>query len=398
MVPQTDQDTELASIKAGQVDYIYPQFGGRVRARSIGDPNIKLDIQNGGDYEGLYFQQARRSVRRSGLPQRASPSRSTARPCSTRSTGRSSRGRHRGLAAASAARSSRARTAPTTSSRTRYDPAAAEQAPDRRRLGEERRRASGPRTASRPTLRWMVNAGNTRRENTQAYLIPLLQTAGLQRRRRQLRRGLRLPAAAAVRSTSTWRCTSTRRRRTRRTYAAVHVRPDPDGGERQQGPEQHGLVQRGGVGRSARGRRARPIEAARTELIPDRRSWRGRANAMLPLVPFPKTGVWRTDQVGGAGRRRDRQLPTASTTSTDVGGRRRRRPDRHRCRAVAGVPQPDHGVRQLVVVRLDGLVPDAPRRSGTPRNDGQYVPPNLLTGEAGRSTSLSRGAVQTVVT
>src|SRR5690606_33257432 len=27
MVPQTDTDTEIASIKAGQVDYIYPQFG-----------------------------------------------------------------------------------------------------------------------------------------------------------------------------------------------------------------------------------------------------------------------------------------------------------------------------------------------------------------------------------
>ena len=29
-----------------------------------------------------------------------------------------------------------------------------------------------------PEIRWMVNAGNTRRENTQAYLIPLLAEAG----------------------------------------------------------------------------------------------------------------------------------------------------------------------------------------------------------------------------
>ena len=29
-----------------------------------------------------------------------------------------------------------------------------------------------------PEVRWMVNAGNSRRENTQAYLIPLLQAAG----------------------------------------------------------------------------------------------------------------------------------------------------------------------------------------------------------------------------
>ena len=78
-----------------------------------------------------------------------------------------------------------------------YDPAAAEAAADRRRLGEGRRRASGPRTAQAPEIRWMVNAGNTRRENTQAYLIPLLAAGRLQRRRRQLHGRRGLPAAAA---------------------------------------------------------------------------------------------------------------------------------------------------------------------------------------------------------
>ena len=29
-----------------------------------------------------------------------------------------------------------------------------------------------------PEIRWMINTGNTRRENTQAYLIPLLREAG----------------------------------------------------------------------------------------------------------------------------------------------------------------------------------------------------------------------------
>ena len=48
-----------------------------------------------------------------------------------------------------------------------------------------------------PEIRWMVNAGNTRREDTQALMIPVLQAGRLQRRRRQLRRRLRVPAAAA---------------------------------------------------------------------------------------------------------------------------------------------------------------------------------------------------------
>ena len=32
--------------------------------------------------------------------------------------------------------------------------------------------------ADAPEIRWMINTGNTRRENTQAYLIPLMQAAG----------------------------------------------------------------------------------------------------------------------------------------------------------------------------------------------------------------------------
>ncbi len=55
-VPQTDTDTEIASIKSGQVDYIYPQFGDTL-GTALQDPNIELDIQSGGDYEALYFQQ-----------------------------------------------------------------------------------------------------------------------------------------------------------------------------------------------------------------------------------------------------------------------------------------------------------------------------------------------------
>ena len=36
IVPQTDTDTEIASILAGQVDYIYPQFGDAVGNALLG--------------------------------------------------------------------------------------------------------------------------------------------------------------------------------------------------------------------------------------------------------------------------------------------------------------------------------------------------------------------------
>ena len=56
MVPQTDQETEVASILAGQVDFIYPQFTDSLAA-ALADPNIELGVELGGDYEAIYFQQ-----------------------------------------------------------------------------------------------------------------------------------------------------------------------------------------------------------------------------------------------------------------------------------------------------------------------------------------------------
>ena len=68
-----------------------------------------------------------------------------------------------------------------------------------------------------PEVRWMVNTGNTRRESTQAYLIPLLAEAGFDVVADNCEA---LPACsrpACRPSTTTWPCTSARHRRTRRT-------------------------------------------------------------------------------------------------------------------------------------------------------------------------------------
>ena len=104
----------------------------------------------------------------------------------------------------------------------------------------------------------MINAGNTRRENTQAYLIPLLAQAGFnvvpnngtaeevfQQRLPSLDYDLAMYISTAPPDP---------------TYLtpSLHLRSDPDGGEQLPGSEPAGLVQRGGLGGPRRGRRRRP--------------------------------------------------------------------------------------------------------------------------------------------
>ena len=77
MVPKADSDTEINSLKSGEVGMIFPQaFAGITDA--LNDPNIKYTPGYGTNYEGLYFQQS------STAPSRI---RSSARPSRCRSTG-----------------------------------------------------------------------------------------------------------------------------------------------------------------------------------------------------------------------------------------------------------------------------------------------------------------------
>ena len=56
MVPKADTDTELASLKAGEVDFIFPQAANGI-TEALTDPNIKYTPGYGTNYEGLWFQQ-----------------------------------------------------------------------------------------------------------------------------------------------------------------------------------------------------------------------------------------------------------------------------------------------------------------------------------------------------
>jgi peptide/nickel transport system substrate-binding protein len=56
MVPKADSDTEIASLVSGESDFIFPQaYAGITDA--LNDPNIKYTPGYGTNYEGLYFQE-----------------------------------------------------------------------------------------------------------------------------------------------------------------------------------------------------------------------------------------------------------------------------------------------------------------------------------------------------
>jgi peptide/nickel transport system substrate-binding protein len=56
MVPKADSDTEIASLVSGESDFIFPQAYAGI-ADALADPNIKSTPGYGTNYEGLYFQE-----------------------------------------------------------------------------------------------------------------------------------------------------------------------------------------------------------------------------------------------------------------------------------------------------------------------------------------------------
>jgi peptide/nickel transport system substrate-binding protein len=168
VVPAEDGPTAL---KAGTVDFIYPQFFAGLEDE-LADPNVTVARAAGGDYEGIYFQVLdgpfadpvyreafSRSIDRDALfAQIYAP---FAGDQSILNCGPIVPGPYCDDAFAD-----------------QYDPAAAEAL-----LTENGWTKGGDGLwvspdGEVPEVRWMVNTGNTRRESTQNYLIPLLAEAG----------------------------------------------------------------------------------------------------------------------------------------------------------------------------------------------------------------------------
>lgn len=172
MVPKADQETEIASLLASEVDFIYPQYSPETADAVAGDANVAVSIQFGGDYEALYFQQQEgpfadpvfrqafaQSIDIEALFQQIYvPIVDGATPLTC---GPIVPGRY----------------CDETTFQDTYD---AEGAAALLEGDGWVKDGDGfwSKDGETPEIRWMVNAGNSRRENTQAYLIPLLQAAG----------------------------------------------------------------------------------------------------------------------------------------------------------------------------------------------------------------------------
>lgn len=172
MVPKADQETEIASLLASEVDFIYPQYSPETADAVAGDANVTVSIQFGGDYEGIYFQQQegpfadpifRQAFAQSidvdaFFQQIYAPIVDGAEPLTC---GPIVPGRY----------------CDESTFADTYDAEGAAAL-----LEENGWTKDGDgywsKDGETPEIRWMVNAGNSRRENAQAYLIPLLQEAG----------------------------------------------------------------------------------------------------------------------------------------------------------------------------------------------------------------------------
>ena len=372
MVPLADQDTEVAAIKAGEIDFAYPQFYGGIE-EAYADPNITLKKEFGGDYEGFYFQSKcgpfanpifreafSKSIDRDALFQQIYVPLGGESPleCGPIIPGPFCDGDE--FAGS-------------------YDPAAAEAL-----LTENgwTKGADGfwvdPATGEAPDVRWIINTGNVRRENTQAYLIPLLTAAGFKVRADNCDAACyfqqRLPALDYDMA----------------MYISI-APPDPSyltpgfvcdeiptAANNNQGGNYTGWCN-AEASDLLHDADFEPDAATRAELVKGALRLMAADSIMLPLFQFPKSGFWRTDKVGGPVDAELRNFTSFINNHlwTDLDGDGK---------IVIGAEQwPEclnpvtecAGSSWMVWTTTNQVMPGAFATT----NDGAYVVTNLLTGE-----------------
>ena len=173
MVPKADSDTEVNSLKSGEVGMIFPQaFAGISEA--LNDPNITFTPGYGTNYEGLYFQALNGPFADPIF--REAFSKSIDRELILKSIYDpifpGSELLQCGLWVPTVGQ-----WCDNTQFEGSYDPAAAEALLTENGWAKD---ASGfwAKDGTAPSIRWMVNTGNKRREDTQALMIPDLAAKG----------------------------------------------------------------------------------------------------------------------------------------------------------------------------------------------------------------------------
>jgi ABC-type transport system substrate-binding protein len=293
MVPFPDSDTELAAIKSGEADFIYPQFFAGIQD-ALSDPNIRVEVRFGGDFEALYFQQLdgpfadpvfreafSKSIDRDALFQQIYvPIESSAELLNC---GPIVPGKYCDNADAPFADT--------------YDPEGAAALLEENgwtRGGDGYWQSPDGET---PEIRWLINTGNTRRESMQAYLIPLMQEAGFnvvadncdaacmfQQRIPALDYDLSVYISTVAPDptylTSNWACDQIP------TEETNFLGQNQSGYCNEEATEQLHEADR------------TIDDAARTDLVKSVLQHLADDSAMLPLFQFPKSGAFRTDKVG----------------------------------------------------------------------------------------------------
>jgi peptide/nickel transport system substrate-binding protein len=307
MVPKADSDTEIASLVAGESDFIFPQaYAGITDA--LNDPNIKSTPGYGTNYEGLYFQEG----------EDCTPDES--RSCAFKDDD------FRHAFAKSIDRNlilaniydpifpggpllNCGLWVPTIGpwcdqtifgaadgTDAYYDATAAETI-----LGGAGWEKNGDgfwaKDGVAPEIHWVINSGNTRRESTQALLIPEMKAAGFN----------------IVADNCDAACYFQQRLPALEYDLAMYINTaSPD-------PTVTGIMACDSVPSAANGNQGQNSsgwcneeasalmtesdqtvdETARTDLIHKIGAFLAEDAVMLPLYQFPNIAAWRTDQVGG---------------------------------------------------------------------------------------------------
>ncbi len=295
MVPFADFDTQSAALLAGEVDFIYPQFFAGI-TDALSDPNITNKVEFGGDYEGFYFQSD---------PNRGGPfSDPIFREAFVKSVDRQgvfeqiyiplSDGQGKLLECG-----------PIVPGPYCNDSFVGQYAPeDAVALLEANgwaKDGSGywaKDGGEAPTIRWIINTGNTRRENTQAYLIPLMQAAGFN----------------VVADNCDAACYFQQRLPALDYDMAMYIStapPDPAYLNASFACDQIPSDANNNAGQNSTGwcnEEATALlkeaditvdEGPRAELVKQVMDLMAGDYVMLPLFQFPKAGFWRTDRLGG---------------------------------------------------------------------------------------------------
>ena len=176
-------ETELTDLKAGSVDFIYPQFYAGI-TDELKDPNVKTVLNFGGDYEALYMNLG---IDGKNTTPDGEKTRAFADPAFREAFYKSIDldALFKQIYIPIAADGTLLTCGPIVPGDycpegifgNKYDQAAADKI-----MTDAGYKKDGDgywaKDGVTPKIEWVINTGNTRRESTQAYLIPLLQKAG----------------------------------------------------------------------------------------------------------------------------------------------------------------------------------------------------------------------------